>query len=242
MINGKLRTSNKLLKELNETYYVYKCFSVDNVYNVMHEDTRMHYFHVKIDVKRKSVVKFNGVEFEDTNSLLNAVEEYNKTLFFPSWFFDVDGKPSYMEENKIEWYLTDKLGFERHRGRSGLSHRGLYVLKDDFDRELSSISFRMDKDSLSGTIYKYFGERFTDIHFDNAEEAVNIINSFVIFEGGLYIRKVFKTIGKICGEYGSLKGAKLRSMDDFIKGFEGEDLKEKMIASFEKALEALRKS
>jgi hypothetical protein len=100
----------------------------------------------------------------------------------------------------------------------------------------------MDEDSLSGTIYKYFGERFTDIHFDNAEEAVNIINSFVIFEGGLYIRKVFKTIGKICGEYGSLKGAKLRSMNDFIKGFEGEDLKEKMIVSFEKALEALRKS
>ena len=67
MINGKLKTSNLLLKELNETYYVYKCFSVDNVYNVMHEDTRMHYFHVKIDVKRKSAVEFNGVEFKDTN-------------------------------------------------------------------------------------------------------------------------------------------------------------------------------
>ena len=250
MKNENLKTSNSILKKLNETYYVTKrweCSIIQekdayDIYEKPVEGGLNFLFTAIVPSSRKKTILFNSKEYRDIDVLLKDVEAFNATRMFPSYTYDPTYILSANEEKKIHWYLTKKLGMEM--GRES------YHLYDDFGNVVFSLLYEMDcnkrfsptgeRNSTSGYImHELKGSAWVHTPFDNAEDAVSKIDTFMATEitNGIYAR--FKVIEKMNGNFNSLDDAKITSMDLALKG-QTISYKDSVIPVLEKLLKTLK--
>lgn len=241
MYNKDLKTSNIILNELNERYFVYASFShkkSEHLYCVMSAETHCFIFCVNCVVRDKSCVLFNGVKYYNVDKLLDAVSEYNKSLFFPAECYYPDGNVSYCEEQKIDWYLSHVLGFSR--GECGYGYLSKYVFKDKFGKVLTSILFEVEKDKTCGNITKSFGDGSCVIPFSNAEDAIKKINSLISCDCGILLSDSVSVLKNISGGFGSVGDSKINTISNILKGIEGVPAKEVLIDMLESVLLVLK--
>lgn len=250
MKNENLKTNNSILTELNETYYVTKRWECSvipekDAYDVYckPEGGGLNFlFTAIVPSSRKKTILFNGKEYKDVSVLLKDVETFNKTRMFPSYTYDPMYILSANETRKIHWYLTKKLGMKM--GRES------YRLYDDFGNVVFSLLYEMDcdrrfsptgdKNSTSGYImHELKGSAWVQTPFDNAEDAISKINTFIATEitNGIYAR--FKVMENMNGDFNPLDDAKITSIDLALKG-QTISYKDSVIPVLEKLLKTLK--
>ena len=255
MQNEKLRTKNEILTTLNETYYVTKRWEcarvqIPNAYDVYYrpEGGGLYFLCTLIapNTRRKSVI-FNDKEYDNIDTLLESVEEYNKTLMFPSRCYDPMYTVWAVESMKISWYLTEKLGMKmgKHDGGIGTS----YYLNDNFGKTLFDISFNMDYESQfkkdkdvnssAGTMVKHFGNAYLTMTFSDAEDAISQLNSVITAELISNINSSFNVLENFSGNFSSMDNAKITSVEMILQGRE-KSYKDVVIPILEKLLNTLK--
>ena len=186
-VNKNLKTKNKILNELNETYYVVPPLTKNSelsgydfmVYEEPEGGGLNFYFGVTTNKSNYKVI-FNGTVFDNVKELLAAVDEYNKTLPFPSTLYDPLYNHEYINRARIEWYLKDILGFEYdYRCNSDMR---FYVKKDIYGGEISNIGFRVDENG-KGSIYRNLAKySWLESPFETVIDAIKSINGILVTE------------------------------------------------------------
>lgn len=233
MQNKLLKSKNPILLELNEVYYVTKPLNPDKdnsgeylVYERPNGNGLSFFATVKTKPKKKTLF-FNNKEYDNKEELLSDIAQYNSTLPYPIHTYDPFSRKSYITDIRISWYLKDVLGFQKEKDDWNISK---FSLKNNEGKELTSISYELpwdlDDDTTHGTIYKRFdGGLLTSAEFDNEDEAVNIINSFVIYDIGISFSKVIEVMNNFKGGFSNLKNANTYKTNNIIDAEKVDTLK-----------------
>ena len=202
-INEKLRTSNNVLKTLNTRLYVWPSFTDDlhfSIHDIPDETQTLldtYIATVSIEKGEKSKVTYNGKEYKvgDIDTLIEDFRAYNKTLPFPANTYNPALRLSARVEMQIGWHLRT-IGFKyvnEWKGDKG------YFLYDSNMKTIMGLDFVVE-DEGNGTIFMFTDStyNFISCKFKTAEEAMSIINSFVVANLAMIADKCIETIG-MCG-------------------------------------------
>lgn len=232
-MNDDLKTSNVILKELNEKYFVTKTFNptipkeggIEYLVYEEYDNIKMGNFYckvVKVGTAKKSIL-FNGRKYNSTGALLEAVEKYNSELPFPARLYDELSNKYHQTYAQIQWYLTEAIGFvkEFSEWREGDS----FILKNVYGDAITKLSIAMDaekdvydRDTTSGNIIKKTGVGWIYFPFKDAEDAVSVINSIVSGEVIPTFNDLFEILSKMRGNFSNLDNAKYGDLQDFLNG------------------------
>lgn len=230
-MNKDLKTSNEILNELNKSFYVVKSFvpsipKEDGVEYSVYEETdenpmRFFFKVVKVGDSKKSIL-FNNQKYNNVNKLLEAVNEYNATLQFPCWLYDNFMRKSFSEEQKIDWYLTEVLGFKKSNDVWG--ENDAYEYTDIYGGKIMELRFEMNRsdsnnyEETNGKICKRAKLGWIYTKFDDASDAVKIINSLFNAEAALLIKNLVDSLGKSNGGFSDMKDAEMGTIESIING------------------------
>ena len=171
-MNKNLKTDNVILNELNKNYNVYSRGTItiskeENTYDVyiLTKNGIDFYFTVTITPSKNEEVFFNGQCYTNSNELIKVVDEYNKTLPFPSRMYDPMYPKWAQEQSKINWFLTEKIGHNKIK-----NPHLVFLIEMDYQKN------RDNKDAGSGHIICYINNhKWLKCNFDDAEDAVSKI-------------------------------------------------------------------
>lgn len=253
MQNKNLKTRNEILNTLNETYYVTKRWvepKEENAYDVyiQPEGGGLDYIcTLYVTRSMKKSVEYHGKSFKKVDTLLSEVKKYNDSLMFPIKTYDPMWNKSSQEDYKISSYLTNKLGFTIERGWN----EECYELKDDMGKVLTSISYQMDanngfnkncdRNCTSGMLMKPYGSHgeYISLCFNDAEDAVRQIETFVAAELSVNVTSGMKVLEKLQGVFSTLENAKITSVEKFLSNSEAK-YTDTIIPMLEKLLNTLK--
>ena len=121
-------------------------------------------------VRGKAV--FNGKKYSDIESLKVALAEWADTLEWPVDSYCPLTRESYRIKERVEWFLTDKLGF------NGVNHDWDYVFERNIDPEFK-MSFKISNKEDKVKILSKYGEYTFYNEIKSAEDGVKIISTLV---------------------------------------------------------------
>ena len=251
MVNEKLKTTNEILKALNESYFVCKAYNGEKgEYDVYANDDkcgRQFVCRVIVSNTAKKSVIYNGVKYTNTEKWINEVNKFNDSLFFPADCYDPNFRKSCKEEQKINWYLTKVLKMKRGSWEDGA--RDEYIMRNVYGDPILTISYRMDynyganeEDTGSGLIYSGLnGGSFISPTFKDAEEAVNIINTIIGVESIVNLNNSMEVLTNLKGGFDDMKNVKVETFETVLYGG-GQKYKDKVIPILENLLKKLKET
>lgn len=251
MVNEKLKTTNEILKVLNESYFVCKAYNGEKgEYDVYANDDkcgRQFVCRVIVSNTAKKSVIYNGAKYTNTDKLINDVKKFNDSLFFPADCYDPNLRKSYKEEQKINWYLTKVLKMKHGSWEDGV--RDKYVMQNVYGDPILTISYRMDynyedneENTGSGLIYRGLnGGSFISQAFKDAKEAVNIINTIIGVESIVNLNNSMEALTNLKGGFDDMKNVKVETIETVLYGG-GQKYKDKVIPILENLLKKLKEN
>ena len=244
--NEHLKTSNEILKELNKIYFVCGLFvNTDKTkymaYDMPDGGGMNHVFTMTVKPSSKKSVEFNRKRYTDVKILLADVEEYNKTLPFPAKLYDPNMRSSYIDEARIVWYLTEKLGLKANVDN-------VYEVCNMYNEPIMHFSVKpkhwydeeeKPKDNI-GMIIRTIGQgSWISMGYTSAEDAIMQINSLIASEATINAMKSIDLIKNLDGGFSSLDDAKISSWQAWLSGNENK-YKNTLIPVLEKLLNTLK--
>ena len=178
-----MRKSNKTLLSLfGDDYSVFEHNGGYILYDKKRKSSRSNFkylgkFYISND---KTKFVFNDECYSDVTSLVDAIDEYNKTLPFDSEIYN----PIVRKNCRIEYALHDyleELGFEmvwKHM-------EAIYTLKDVYGEIICSVTFDVKEDTTEGKLTKIIsGEsKYTfsciDVPFTDLDSAIGACNTLL---------------------------------------------------------------
>lgn len=244
MINTKLRTSNTMLKKINEQFPVMELFGVGQTKTkfIIYENIdggwenvtldKMRYIcDVDIDPANKKAVKWHDKEYTDVEVLMTDVFAYNDTLDFPAWTYNPQFAANYNNNAKIWWYLTKKLNFKDDKN-------DCYYIGNYDDSPLKCfIEVSWSDSSSISVLYKIFGKSFYQ-SFNDVKELCESVSSMLVLAVSNHVANTFELTrnfpdGISCG--------KLDSIKEFnTDNCEVNSAKDKLVAHLENILSRLK--
>ena len=178
---------------------------------------------------------------EDNNSYERTIDEYIKTLPYPSCFYNPQFKKSVFVELCVNDYLK-RLGFESIGGYSGSQ---TFVLQgyNPFKKgeDYITLSFKVIDDTTNGMVSMVNGSlNWMEVSFTNLDEAIGAINSLV---KPVLLSSVAFSINKfdnISDMMSNLNGAEDNTIDVKTAKVYVSDAKEKVIKMLEDTLKMLK--
>lgn len=173
----KTSLKNNLLNAFGERYHTIECNGGYVLYDKERKSKRSNEYYLGrfyLASDGKSYV-FNDDYYNNVDDLVNAMDEYNKTLPFDQDIYN----PIYRKHIGIELalhdYLTDA-GFKMSRGIDNE-----YILEDAYGYELCKIFFDIREDSTEGIIMKPVPGtlKWTECPFHDLESAIGACNSIL---------------------------------------------------------------
>ena len=249
----KIRKSNTILNALVDKFHVNKNWldtqksnSVFHIYKSNSGGGADYYFTIDAPLSRKKSVLFNGKEYNDVETLLKAVDEFNDSRPFPAHTYDPVSTRCYNEQLKIHWYLVNKLGlswnFSTGDTYSMLNAMGEKMFSLNFEMDYNKRGGRADKNSMSGTIIRHMRDNkmsFITIPFDNAEQAVRKINSLIASELVINVNINLNVLENLSGMFDKLEDARMGDIDTMFNG-KTKMYRDKIIPVLEELLVALK--
>lgn len=176
------------------------------------------------------------------DSLKRTIDEYIKTLPYPSCFYNPQFRKNVFIELCVNDYLT-KLGFISINGYSGSQTfvlRGYNPFKKDAD--YITLTFKVDNDTTNGKVSMINNTfNWMEVPFTNLDEAIGAINSLV---KPVLLSSVALSINKleeISDNLSNLNGAEDNVIDAKSAKVYVSDAKEKVIKILEDTLSKLKK-
>ena len=244
MINKKLRTSNTMLKKINEQFPVMEAFSTKQAKNkfIIYENVdcgwdnvtldKMHYIcDVDIDPANKKTVMWRGKEYTDVEVLMTEVFAYNDTRDFPAWTYDPQFAANYNNGSKIWWYLTKKLNFKDDKN-------DCYYIGNFDDSPLKCfVEISWNDSSPIAVSYKIFGQTFYQ-SFDDVKELCESVSSMLTLAVSDHVATTFELTRNfpddiVCGKLDNIKEFNMNN-------FEVKSAKDKLVAHLENILSRLK--
>ena len=134
-------------------------------------------FYISTD---KTSYVFNDTNYKNVESLISAMDEYNKTLPFSAEIYDPIYKKNYQIECALHDYLTS-LGFEM----SWKHLTPFYTFKDVYGEIVLSLSFEVKEDTTEGKLTRYisngdkYSETWIDAPFHDMDSAIGACNTMI---------------------------------------------------------------
>lgn len=184
----------------------------------------------------KGKAVFEGKKYDDIDSLDAALRKWEEGLEWPADTYCPLNNERYKLENRIIWYLTEKLGFSRNYSGDNWGEKDLYVRDIGPDYRLRVSIFDI-KDKVN--IASQFGGITLTQEVEDADTAVAAI-SHIVRETVLLMAK------DMVGLLAILPEEKLTDIQMVVKsnrsffGYEKADFKSVMIELLEKELKALK--
>ena len=244
-VNKKLNAKNKIVCELNSKFYVFGMGGTPagekyaySAYKVNENNNKEYYFSIE-SVNSDKTVTFNGKRYSDTESLINAVDEYNSSLKYPLATYDPILSDHWRMEERVLSYLKDTVGFKAQSdGEYGYSD---YVLETSNGNRFMTLglSRTSDKDTIRVSLD---GKTSMIFEITDEDSAIRTINVFLMSSCASAIKMATDVSGSLFEGF---------AMDDNIKEFDGSircfldggyDPREKVLKQLEDAAEAIRES
>ena len=233
----------KLLSAFGDRYFVFENNGGYCLYDKQVSSKRSNYkflgkFYISTNNKKYI---FNDDEYIDVNSLILAMDEYNKTLPFDTEIYD----PMYRKHCRIEYALHDylkSLGFTM----SWEHNEPIYCLNNIYGEPICEVGFECKEDTTEGKIIKYikgndkYTSSYIEVPFDGLDDAIGACNSFL---SSYLLTLNSKSINVIDNLTKSRTNKMLKNTFDFTTLTEHvEDEKKHLIECLEKELETLKKN
>lgn len=180
---------------------------------------------------------FNEKSYSDLESLDKALVEWEKTLPYPVDTYCPMTRETHRVENRIIWYLTEKMGFER--SKSGWDV-GVYVRSIGPNSQLH-FNVRQDFENEKVNITSQFGGMTFTQSVDNAEDGIAVIDSIV--SGSVLMgAKDMVDIISACGEKVTTEVEAFIPTKENMFGIKQVSFKDLMISKLENILKQLKNS
>ena len=122
---------------------------------------------------------FNEDRYKTTDELINAIEEYNKTLPFSSEVYN----PIFRKHIRIEYAVQEylySLGFKMEWGKCDPAYGSVYSVKDMYGSPILEIMVHVDEDTTEGTIVRNISQsKWTESAFTDLDSAIGSVNSIL---------------------------------------------------------------
>ena len=175
---------------------------------------------------------FNGKKYDDIESLKVALAEWAGTLGWPVDTYCPLTRESCRIQERVEWFLTDKLGFK------GVNHGWDYVYERTIGPEFN-MSFKISNKNDKVEILSKYGEYTFYNHIESAEDGVKIISTLVR-EYALSMASDIVGIVSDCPDTDIAEINALVETNTNMFGFKTIDYKTTMISLLEKELKKLK--
>lgn len=175
---------------------------------------------------------FNGKKYGDVESLRTALVEWEKSLKWPVDTYCPLTRESYRIRERVEWFLTDKLGFK------GVNHNWDYVYERAIGPEFK-ISFMVSNKDDKVEISSRYGEYTFYNQIENAEDGVKIISTLVR-EYALSMASDIVGVVSDCPDTDIAEINAIMDTNTNMFGFKPVDYKTTMINLLENELEKLK--
>lgn len=114
---------------------------------------------------------FQGEYYDTPEVLIQAMEDWAKTLPFDAEIYNPSFKKNYLIECALQDYLTS-LGFTYSWGK--------YILSDHEGKELCFLEFEVEDGKTSGTVTRYIGNfSWQDAKFTDLDSAIGACNTLL---------------------------------------------------------------
>lgn len=137
---------------------------------------------------------FNSELYKTVEELSKAINDYNKTLEYPTDFYDPWLNDWYKEQSKLAYYIKS-LGFEETNWEYfyGNEYR-TYAIKDiyDIDRFRFTVSFKGD--SMKGQVFISSNNSLISVDFNDLGSAIKAVNT-ILKPNLLYLLPVLIDLG-----------------------------------------------
>lgn len=168
---------NNLLNAFGERYKTIEHNGGYLLYDKERESKRSNAYYVGrfyLSSDSKNYV-FNDEYYSNVNDMVNAMEEYNKTLPFDPDIYNPFFRKHVGIELAIHDYLTD-IGFKTSR-----SINNEYVFEDAYGYELLRITYDIVEDSSNGILIKHTTGKhtWTECPFHDLDSAIGACNSLL---------------------------------------------------------------
>lgn len=179
---------------------------------------------------------FNGKTYTDLDALDDALREWEKSLDYPVDTYCPMYRESWRTENRILWYLTEKMGFKC----TDRDWKRVYVrpVGPSFDLEFFVQQGRDTEEERVVITSRYGSYTFRNA-VDNAEDGITTINTIVNTSILEMAKDMVDTLSVCDNNVTSEIETYIPSKKNFF-GIEKVDFKELMIARLEGILEALK--
>ena len=181
---------------------------------------------------RKGKAYFNGGVYSTIKELDKALVEWEKSLPYPVDTYNPMYRECYRIENRIVWYLTEKLGFKVKYNE----WETCYI------KEIGpsyNISFQIKREDDGVDLTSRYGEYYFTEKIEDINRGVDVINTLVNTEV-LSMAKDMVDIISVCGDKVTNKINTYISSNDNIFGFKKISFKDVMIDKLEKILSELK--
>ena len=235
-----MRNKDKnLLEALGERYFTIEHDGGYCLYDKERPAKRSNYKYIGrfyVSSNKKQYV-FNEEYYNDVESMVNAMDEYNSTLPFDIEIYCPLFKNSYRIECALHDYLSS-LGFETHFGRSS------YFLYDCYGQTICELLVCVKDGTTKGVITRYIDspdkdkKLSTDSPFADLDSAIASVNTILATYVASVNSVAMNVLGKITNSRSSLlldSTFDVRKMSKFT-----EDGREKMIEVLEMELKYLK--
>lgn len=174
--------------------------------------------------------------YEDKDSLITAMDEYNKTLPFDADNFNPINRKNYVIECCVQDYLSD-LGF-KHKWNSYSGDD--YVLEDLYGQKICTINVDVTEDTTKGRIRRFIPntERWTESEFEDLDGAIGAVNSIL----SMYCLSIQARTANLLNHMTNARSSNILDNTFDISSLEvySEDTRKKTIEYLEKELERLK--
>lgn len=174
---------------------------------------------------------FNEEYYSTPEELVQAMEEWAKTLPFDAELYNPVFKKSYMIECALHDYLTS-LGFVHNRN-------AIYTLSDIEGKELCTIDYKVDDGKTSGVVAKHIAvNRWQDAKFTDLDSAIGACDTLL----ATYFVSVNSTVSNMFSKMTSHRVSAFftHTFDIGTLSIYSEDAKQKAIERLEKELKLLK--
>lgn len=180
---------------------------------------------------------FNGAQYTQIESLDEALRKWEKSLPYPVDTYNPLMRESARIEQRVTWYLTEKMGFKHPREN----------WKDEYIKNIGPncrLKFALERsrddfDDIKIQIVSEYGGAFFRYEFDNAESGIAAIST-IIKESVLQMAADMVDCLSVCPDVEVPNIESYVKTNENIFGFKEVSFKDMMISLLEKELEKLK--
>lgn len=128
--------------------------------------------------------KFNDNYYPTKEELIEAINEYNKTLQFDAEIYNPTYRKNWFVRTAFHDYM-ESIGFVRVDDERVLGQDDFYVLKDGYGQEICEICITVEEDTTTGKVKRKIKNedkwelRCTESEFTDLDSAIGAVNSIL---------------------------------------------------------------